>query len=111
MRRPLLSAIVASLALLSATAAHADAIDGKWCNGSQSIEINGPTITLPSGNRHQGDYTRHTFDFIIPETEASSGDQLAMVVQSEELMHLQRTVKGTGKPGPVESWQRCANIS
>ena len=32
-----------------ASPAWADAIDGKWCNGAKSFEINGPMITMPSG--------------------------------------------------------------
>ena len=97
--------------VLVATTAFADAIDGKWCDGARQIIIDGPTITLPSGNRHQGDYTRHTFDFVIPDGEADAGDRLAMAQQSEELMHLKRTPKGASQAGAIERWRRCANLS
>jgi hypothetical protein len=94
-----------------ATAALADAIDGKWCDGTRQITIDGPKIMLPSGNSYQGNYTRHTFDFTIPDSEEGAGEQLRMVVQSDELMHLQRRPKGTQQAGPIEAWRRCANIS
>lgn len=97
--------------MVVATAAFADAIDGKWCDGARQIIIDGAKITLPSGNQHQGDYTRHTFNFVVPDSEEGAGEQLAMVVQSDELMHLQRTPKGTTQTGPIERWRRCAKLS
>lgn len=111
MRRFPVPLILALSSFFMATLAHADAIDGKWCDGARQIMIDGPTITLPSGHQHQGDYTRHTFDFVVPEGEEGAGERLSMVVQSDELMHLQRTPKGSRQPQPIEAWRRCANIS
>ena len=111
MRTSLILPTIFTATMLIATSAMADAIDGKWCDGAKQIIIEGPTITLPSGNKHQGDYTRHTFDLVVPDGEGDAGDRLQMAQQSEELMHLQRTPKGTDQAGPVEPWRRCANIS
>ncbi len=94
-----------------ATSAHADAIDGKWCNGVKSFAIEGPTITLPSGNQHQGGYDRHGFEYVVPDGEDGAGDQIRMALQSDDLLHLQRTPKGASQAGPTEPWRRCANIS
>ena len=49
MRTSLTALLGLALLLGVATAARADAIDGKWCNGAKSIAIDGPPITLPSG--------------------------------------------------------------
>ncbi len=102
---------VAFAIFLSATAAVADAIDGRWCNGAEQFTIEGPTITTPAGNRLQGNYDRHGFDYIVPDGEAGAGDRVVMALQSDHLLHLQRTPGGGATPGPVEQWRRCANIS
>jgi hypothetical protein len=111
MRTSFATILVIFASCIAASTAWADAIDGKWCDGAKQIAIEGPKITLPSGKSYQGDYTRHSFDFIVPDNEESAGDQLRMMLQGEELMHLQRTPKGTGQAGPIEAWRRCANIS
>jgi hypothetical protein len=112
MHRSLIVFIAAAHCLmLGVSAANADAIDGKWCNGAKSFKINGPSITLPSGRQHKGTYDRHGFDYIVPEGELNAGERIQMAQQSEELLHVKRAAKGADKFGPIEQWRRCVNIS
>lgn len=97
MRLCRIASLSAAAGVLFTTTVLADAIDGQWCEAARQITIDGPTITLLSGSRHQGSYTRYTFDLTVPE--------------SEELMHFRRTPKGASEAGPIERWRRCANVS
>ena len=111
MRNAFTVLIFAAATFIFSPAACADAIDGKWCNGAKQFTIDGPTITMPSGNQHQGSYDRHGFDYVVPDSEEGAGDRVRMALQGDDLLHLQRTPKGTSQAGAVEPWRRCANIS
>jgi len=91
---------VSLLVLLgSAGLAHADAIDGHWCDtGAKHLEINGPAIVTPAGATLQGDYNRHGFRY----QEPSNGQPVVMVLLNEVTMHLRMG------DGPEETWHRCA---
>ena len=93
-------------AILSAFAAHADAIDGDWCFATQNLHIQGPRIRTPAGTEMTGDYTRHTFNYIIPANEPGAGTSIAMQLMSEELMTLSR-----GGEAASETWRRCKPVS
>jgi len=105
------SIVAAQCLLFSVSIARADAIDGKWCNGAKSFQIAGPTITMPSGRQHRGTYDRHGFDYVAPDSEPNAGERIRMALQSDDLLHVQRTPKGGTKLEPVEQWRRCVNIS
>ena len=91
---------------VSTPTARADAIDGDWCFATQNLNIQGPRIRTPGGNEMQGDYSRHTFNYVVPGNEAGAGSSIAMQLLSEE--HMQLTRGGTGAP---EVWRRCKPIS
>jgi hypothetical protein len=100
------SAWAACALLLSASAARADAIDGDWCFMTQNLHISGPRIRTPGGNEMQGDYSRHTFNYVVPGNEAGAGTAIAMQLLNEEHMQLTR-----GANGAPEVWRRCKPVS
>ena len=69
------STFAATLAV--ATPAFADRIDGEWCNGTQSLQIEGPSIRTPGGNQITGDYSRHGFAYVVPANEPEAGAKRA----------------------------------
>lgn len=108
-RTMILAAIVAvSAASLTATPAHADAIDGDWCHGTSHLAINGDSIVTPGRNKIQGQYTRYSFVYIVPVNEPGAGNEVSMVmVRGQELVQLKRS----GQDGEPEVWRRCKPIS
>ena len=55
---------------LWSTLARADVIDGDWCNAEgKQMTIRGPEIVTPGGKQTRGDYTRHSFSYVIPAGE------------------------------------------
>lgn len=98
--------VVLSLLLVSSLPALADRLDGGWCGGGgKQIRINGPEITLPSGKVMQGDYRRHTFDYISPAGESDAGTKVRIQQLNDEQMQLYRSNGGT--TAEPELWQRC----
>ncbi|MBX9646640.1 MAG: hypothetical protein K2X57_06255 [Xanthobacteraceae bacterium] len=82
--------------------AHADAIDGDWCSDhGRRISIAGPSATTPKGVKLQGNYTRHTFSFTMPDAENDAGAAVEMVLQGETQV---RVLIGPNAP---EIWKRC----
>lgn len=101
--RSLASGVVASLLL--ATAAHADAIDGNWCNDTgRYLSIRGPEIVTPYGTKMQGNYARHHFSYVVPASEPDAGQNVAMTLVNEMTVHL---VLGARSNSP-SVWRRCA---
>lgn len=99
---PYRSAAVFLLSLIAlATPAAADKIDGEWCNGTHSLQIEGPSIRTPGGNQIKGDYSRHGFRYTVPANEPDPGADIIMHLNSEEQMTLTR------KDKPDETWRRC----
>lgn len=92
--------------LLAASPARADAIDGQWCLGAKSFEIEGPNIRTPSGVRSIGNYDRHGFEYVVPAGEADAGMKIVMQLVNEEAVRLTR-----GSALPPEIWRRCKPIS
>ncbi|MEK9645629.1 MAG: hypothetical protein VW547_08795 [Alphaproteobacteria bacterium] len=108
--RPSYSAGMAAVALmLSAVPAAADAIDGNWCNGAKRLEIAGPTIVTPGGNRIQGDYGRHDFSYIVPGGEENAGKRVDMDLWGDDDMQLWPNGRTPDpKAGGAQMWKRCA---
>jgi hypothetical protein len=99
-------ALVAFAAVLIATPALADRIDGDWCDAQGAhLSINGPEITLPSRVTLQGDYRRHTFAYVAPAGESDAGKQIYMQQLDDEHMNYYRVKDG--KAGEPELWRRC----
>lgn len=93
----------AALVGLAATGVRADAIDGDWCGpDGRHLEIHGPRIITPAGNQHTGDYTRHSFAYVVPASEKDAGATVSMRLLNEEMVSI------TPRPGaPAETWLRC----
>jgi hypothetical protein len=96
--------LVAAAAIsISASGAHADAIDGEWCLGGNHLAIEGPKIRTPGGNTINGDYSRHGFRYVVPAGETDAGAEIVMILLNEETVQLSRN---PGSPTP-EIWRRC----
>ena len=66
----------------------ADVIDGDWCRADgKRMKIHGPEIVTPGGNQTRGDYTRHSFSYVIPAGEAGAGENVSIILLSEYLAH------------------------
>lgn len=96
---------LAALVLFGAvTSARADVIDGNWCHADgRRLSIQGPQIVTPGGTRMQGNYTRHSFLYVVPAGETGAGEIVSMILLSEYLMHARQG----GNDAPVQVWNRC----
>jgi hypothetical protein len=100
----LMPALAAPLLIFSATESIADAIDGDWCNmDGKRMSIRGPEIVTPGGKQTRGDYTRHSFAYIVPSGEAGAGDAVQIILRGE---HLAQARTGIGDT-PWQDWRRC----
>ena len=106
MRSLIKLALVTAIILLStAPMAHADAIDGNWCNPEGgNFEIRGSEILTPGGTRMAGVYTRHTFRYVAPDGDRASGQSTNMALIDNETLHL--LIEGSN--GEIEIWRRCS---
>jgi hypothetical protein len=104
-KRGVTAAIVGgAILLMSLSAARADAIDGNWCHpDGRRMTIRGPEIVTPGGLRMHGDYTRHSFVYVVPPGEPGPGETVSMTLLSEYLMHSRQG----GNDAPVQAWNRC----
>lgn len=108
MRHRLLAVLTASVSFaMLLTSVHislADAIDGDWCrDDGKRMKIRGPEIVTPGGKQTRGDYTRHSFVYVIPAGEAGAGDKVAIILLSEYLAHARQGPE----TAPVQVWNRC----
>jgi hypothetical protein len=93
-----------ALPSLWSTGALADVIDGDWCNGEgKQMTIRGPEIITPGGTHTRGDYTRHSFSYIVPAGEPGAGETVSIILLNELLAHARQ-----GRPdAPWQEWKRC----
>lgn len=99
----LLTAILCTALVGFSYPALADAIDGDWCRtDGKRMTIRGPAIVTPGGQHTKGDYTRHSFAYVIPAGEAGAGAAVSIQLLSEYLAHARQ-----GADGPVQEWRRC----
>ena len=107
MTNPILK-LTAALAFLLASAAiaRADAIDGDWCtaDGHQHMTISGADITTPGGKQIKGNYTRHAFDYVVPEGETGAGETVNILLRGEYLA----VSRQGAADAPLKEWRRCA---
>ena len=81
----------------------ADAIDGDWCRSDgKRMTIHGPAIVTPGGQQTNGDYTRHSFSYVIPTGEAGAGATVSIQLLGEYLAHARQ-----GADASVQEWRRC----
>jgi hypothetical protein len=100
----LLVALTAIGVLLQTGIGRADAIDGDWCStDGMRMSISGEKITTPGGKHIQGNYSRHAFDYVVPEGETGSGELVNVILQSEYLAMSRQGPAG----GPLREWRRC----
>lgn len=92
--------------LLAAGPVRADAIDGHWCLGAKSFQIDGANIRLPGGIGAVGKYDRHGFQYVVPSGEPDAGTEIVMLLLNEETVRLQRDTNAA-----PEIWRRCKPIS
>jgi len=95
MRHRCLAVLTASasfaMLLTSVHISLADAIDGDWCKADgKRMKIRGPEIVTPGGNQTRGDYTRHSFSYVVPEGEAGAGENVSIILLSEYLAHMRQ---------------------
>lgn len=103
MIRSIAAALLAGVAAFGlARTAHADAIDGAWCNGPQRLSIAGPSVMTPDGSAISGDYSRHFFSYVVPPNEPRAGAQIQMRLLNEETMQMR-----AGENAQAETWNRC----
>jgi hypothetical protein len=96
--------LVATGMLLQTGAARADAIDGDWCSiEGMRMSIRGEKITTPGGKRIRGNYSRHAFDYVVPDGENGSGDVVNILLRGE---YLALSRQGPAD-GPWREWRRC----
>ncbi len=97
--------VVAMAALIGSTSeGFADAIDGDWCNADgKRMSIRGPEIVTPGGKTTRGDYTRHSFAYIIPAGESGAGDAVQIILRGEYLAQARKGAEGS----PWLEWRRC----
>jgi hypothetical protein len=100
---------VAGLILLSAGQARADVIDGEWCRlGGHHMSIKGPQIVTPAGSRTQGNYSRHSFIYVVPQADPGAGQKISMILVNENTVHLSIDAPSTNAPpSPMQVWHRC----
>jgi hypothetical protein len=100
--------LVALGAMLAAAPARADSIDGNWCNlaGNKHMQIEGRRIVTPGGTTMDGRYGRHSFAYVIPESEPGAGAEVSMLLVNENT--IQAT---TGAAAAPETWHRCEQTS
>lgn len=98
--------------MLLASTASADAIDGDWCHAGRHLLIDGSKIVTPGGSTIVGEYDRHAFRYIVPKPESGAGENVFMVMRSEEIMSFWQTPEeNPASDSKPETWRRCQNIS
>ena len=103
-----------ALAMSSALVAYpalADAIDGEWCQpDGRHMSIKGPKIVTVGGNGLDGNYTRHSFSYVIPGNEPGAGQTVNMILMNEDTVQLMWPASAIKPPAPpTEVWHRCRN--
>jgi hypothetical protein len=100
----LLIFLVAAGMLLQTRVGYADAIDGDWCStDGMRLSISGENNTTPGGKHILGNYSRHAFDYVVPDGENGSGEVVKIILRGECL--------ALSRQGPIEGrlrkWHRC----
>jgi hypothetical protein len=96
--------LAAAALICAATAARADAIDGDWCRADgKRMSIRGADMVTPGGKQIRGDYTRHSFHYVIPAGESGAGDAVEVILRSEYLAQARQ-----GGEQSWQEWKRCS---
>lgn len=102
--------VVAAGLLIFPAAAQADALDGDWCApDGRHLTIDGPRVITPAGKRLEGNYTRHRFDYRIPDAEPQAGLTLFMVQMNDTAAQVRIAAdRAAAEQVPAQIWRRCA---
>lgn len=96
--------LAATGVLLQTGVGRADAIDGDWCSSDGlRMSIRAEKITTPGGSQIDGNYSRHAFDYVVPEGESGSGEVVSIILRGE---YLALSRQGSAA-GPLREWHRC----
>ena len=105
MRTKIATAASSALLILMSVPAHADAIDGNWCNRDLGrLEIHGTEIIPPGGKRVSGAYDRHASRYVVPAAEPRPGADVDMVLVDDDTIH---RIVAPGADAKIEVWRRC----
>jgi hypothetical protein len=107
--------LVLTFSIIMASTIHAlaDRIDGAWCSPSgESMTIEGSQAITPGRKSVTGNYTRHHFDYVIPQEEKDAGEIISADQIDDKNIQV-RVLRGpdqkTSEPDKI--WQRCDVIS
>jgi hypothetical protein len=91
--------------------AWADVIDGNWCYpDGRHFSIRGPDIVTPAGTSAKGDWSRHSFSYLVPQAESDGGQTVYMLLQDENTVVLAvGTQPMSSDPAKIQIWHRCAD--
>jgi len=99
------AALACAVVAMSAGAARADVIDGDWCSlEGKHFTIHGPAIVTPGGAKLEGNYTRHSFTYVVPANETPAGVTIFMALMNETTVRLR---EGSDPTTPTQVWRRC----
>jgi hypothetical protein len=102
-------AIAAALCFAPISGAFADVIDGDWCHADgRQMSIKGPEVVTPSGTHMTGDYTRHSFAYVVPASDPGAGQTVAMILVNEQTVDLRVGAdRSSAAAAPTQVWHRC----
>ena len=46
------------------------------------MSIRGPDIVTPGGHNIRGDYSRHSFSYVVPAGESGAGETVSMILRT-----------------------------
>lgn len=92
-------------ALLLASPARADRVDGEWCDAKGlRVVIQGDAITTPAGTKVVGRNRRHVFDYDAPGGDTPAGHVLFQQF-NDDLM------RSSSDDALEREWRRCKPVS
>ena len=90
----------------------ADQIDGTWCSpAGQSMTIDGANVRTPSGKNIVGRYSRHRFDYEIPDGEPNAGGRIFAEQLNDQEIRVTVIKQVQTEPGAHDTWTRCDVVS
>jgi hypothetical protein len=97
-------ALAGLAALVFATPAFADSIDGKWCSeDGRRITIDGSLgIWGTAGLKISGDYFRYTYVFAMPSGEPEAGQRVEM-----RFRRVDQSIAVKIGEGEPKLWRKC----
>jgi len=75
------------------------------------MTIEGSRVITPGGETVTGRYSRHSFDYVVPDGDAKAGDFISADQIDDENIRVSVTPKSEQTSGPPEIWRRCEVVS